>query len=96
MISAAIAGQGIALGRPQLLGSMLSDGRLRVLKVLRAGPVTSHAYWLIKARSNPRPDVLTAARWIKSQAEAVEKQAGGGASIHHARTTDIARLGLET
>ncbi|HEY4038611.1 MAG TPA: LysR substrate-binding domain-containing protein [Burkholderiaceae bacterium] len=77
MIAAAIAGQGIALGRPKLLGPMLSDGRLRVLAAPRAGPATSYAYWLIKARSNPRPDVLTTARWIRSQAEAVEKEAPG-------------------
>lgn len=71
VISAAIAGQGIALGRLQLLGPMLSDGRLQVLTGPRAGPTTSYAYWLIKARSKPRPDVLTTARWISSQAEAI-------------------------
>jgi DNA-binding transcriptional LysR family regulator len=72
VIAAAISGQGIALGRITLLGSMLSDGRLRVLTAPRAGPTTSHAYWLIKARPTPRPDVLTVADWIKSQAESVE------------------------
>ena len=49
---------------------MLSDGRLKILAAPRPGPVTSYAYWLIKARPNPRPDVLTAARWIEAQAEA--------------------------
>jgi LysR family glycine cleavage system transcriptional activator len=65
VIAAAISRQGIALGRITLLGPMLSDGRLRVLTAPRAGPTTSHAYWLIKARPNPRPDVLTVADWIK-------------------------------
>jgi DNA-binding transcriptional LysR family regulator len=69
VISAAIAGQGIALGRLKLLRPMLSDGRLRELTGLRAGPTTSHAYWLIQARAKPRPDVLIIARWIMSQAE---------------------------
>jgi LysR family transcriptional regulator, glycine cleavage system transcriptional activator len=71
-ISAAVTGQGIALGRLKLLGPMLSDGRLQVLLGARAGPTTSHAYWLIKAKSKPRPDVLTTANWIKSQAEAID------------------------
>jgi LysR family glycine cleavage system transcriptional activator len=72
VISAAIAGQGIALGRLKLLCAMLSDGRLRELTGLRAGPATTHAYWLIQARATPRPDVLTTARWIVLQAEASE------------------------
>lgn len=76
VISAAIAGQGIALGRLKLLGPMLSDGRLQVLTGPRAGPTTSYAYWLIKARPKPRADVLTVAEWIRSQAKAVD--AGGG------------------
>ena len=70
MISAAVAGQGIALGRLKLLGALLSDGRLQTLAAPRAGPATTHAYWLIKGRPEPRRDVLTTARWIKSQAEA--------------------------
>jgi len=72
VISAAIAGQGLAIGRVNLLGPMLADGRLQVLAAPRPGPTTSHAYWLIQARPNPRPDVLTAAHWIKAQAEAVD------------------------
>jgi DNA-binding transcriptional LysR family regulator len=68
-ISAAIAGQGIALGRLKLLGPMLSDGRLKVLTAPRAGISIPYAYWLIKAKSRPRTDVLTMARWIRSQAE---------------------------
>ena len=71
VIRAAIAGQGIALGRLKLLGPMLSDGRLRVLTAQRSGLTTSYAYWLIKAKSKPRSDVLTTAHWIKSQAEAI-------------------------
>ena len=72
VITAAVAGQGIALGRVKLLGPMLSNGRLQILSVPRSGPATSHAYWLIKARPSPRPDVLTTARWIEAQAEGVE------------------------
>jgi LysR family transcriptional regulator, glycine cleavage system transcriptional activator len=77
VILAAIAGQGIALGRTQLLGSMLSDGRLNALATPHAGPATNYAHWLIKARSKPREDVLTMARWISSQASAVPVGATG-------------------
>ncbi len=76
VISAALAGQGIALGRLKLLGPMLSDGRLRVLAGPRAGPTTSYAYWLIKARPQPRPDVLTVADWIRSQAAVADYSDG--------------------
>jgi DNA-binding transcriptional LysR family regulator len=74
VINAAAAGQGIALGRGKLLGPMLSDGRLQSLAVPRAGPPTAYAYWLIKAKPNPRPDVVTTARWIEAQAELVESE----------------------
>jgi len=40
------------------------------LPASRPSPVTSYAYWLIKARPNPRPEVLVVARWIEAQAEA--------------------------
>jgi LysR family transcriptional regulator, glycine cleavage system transcriptional activator len=68
VIRAALAAQGIALGRVELLGSILSEGKLKVLTAARAGPITAYGYWLIKAKSKPRPDVLTTARWITSQA----------------------------
>jgi DNA-binding transcriptional LysR family regulator len=71
VIAAAVAGQGIALGRLNLLGPMLSDGRLRVLAGPRAGPATAYAYWLIRARAKPRPDVLTTAEWIRAEAAAI-------------------------
>jgi LysR family transcriptional regulator, glycine cleavage system transcriptional activator len=76
VILAAIAGQGIALGRLTLLGPMLSDGRLKVCSPPRAGLTTSYAYWLIRAKSKPRKDVQTTAHWIRSQAEEIDS--GGG------------------
>jgi LysR family glycine cleavage system transcriptional activator len=72
VIAAAVAGQGIAIGRLKLLGPMLADGRLKILAAPRSGPTTSYAYWLIQARPNPRPDVLTTANWIRAQAEAAD------------------------
>jgi len=68
VIRAAIAGHGIALGRLELVGPMLSDGKLRVLKPPRSGPTSTYGYWLIKAKPKPRADVAVAARWIISEA----------------------------
>jgi LysR family transcriptional regulator, glycine cleavage system transcriptional activator len=78
VIAAALAGQGIAIGRVNLLGPMLADGRLRALTAPRPGPTTSYAYWLIQARPDPRPDVLTTAHWIKAQAETIHSSDSTG------------------
>ena len=72
VIRAAIAAQGIALGRLKLVRPMLADGRLKVLTAPRAGPSQSYGYWLIKAKTKPRPDVITTAHWIRSQAESID------------------------
>lgn len=69
-IQAAIAGQGIALGRLELIGIPLADGRLAAVKMPQPGPVTSHAYWLIRTSSAPRPEVEAVMHWIKEQASA--------------------------
>ena len=76
VIAAAVAGQGIALGRIELLGTMLADGRLRILGESRPGAANSYAYWLLKARPEPRPDVLATIGWIKAQAAATETGEG--------------------
>ena len=77
VIAAAVAGQGIALGRLTLLGPLVSEGRLQALPAPRAGPTTGHAYWLIQARPGPRADVLATARWILAEAAAGETEATG-------------------
>lgn len=68
VIHAAISGQGIAVGRLNLIGPMLSDGRLVALTTPLMTPATPHAYWLIQADSNPRPEVQEVIRWIKEEA----------------------------
>lgn len=75
VIAAAVAGQGVALGILELLQPLLADGRLRVLRVrggIRPGRAPARAYWLIKAKPEPRADVLTTAGWIKAEAAATE------------------------
>lgn len=67
VIQAAIAGQGIALGRLELLGTMLAEDRLVVLSKPR---VVEHdyAHWLVQADPEPREDVLDVMTWVRAQA----------------------------
>ena len=53
IIHAAAAGQGIALGRLNLLREFVADGRLVVLQVPGASPSNDHGYWLFSAEASP-------------------------------------------
>jgi LysR family transcriptional regulator, glycine cleavage system transcriptional activator len=68
MIQAAIAGQGIALGRLELLGSALANGLLKVVEMPQPGPAARHAYWLIRPEGRSRAAVETVADWILAEA----------------------------
>jgi LysR family glycine cleavage system transcriptional activator len=67
-IQAAIAGQGVALGRLELIGDALADGRLRVVPLPQPGPVPQNAYWLIRTAAAPRPEVEAVVEWIEEEA----------------------------
>lgn len=71
VIHAAMAGQGIALGRLELLTPMLSDHRLVVLGTADAAPVDDHAYWLMQADASPRREVSHVIDWIRSESRSV-------------------------
>ena len=70
-IHAAIAGQGIALGRVELIGAALGDGRLARVALPRPGPSSPNAYWLIPAAGRRRAEVGEVARWIRDEAAKV-------------------------
>jgi LysR family glycine cleavage system transcriptional activator len=70
-IQAAIAGQGLALGRLELIRLALADGRLAPVKVPQPGPTTSHAYCMIRTSSAPRSEVDVVVRWIREEARKV-------------------------
>jgi LysR family transcriptional regulator, glycine cleavage system transcriptional activator len=67
-IHAAVAGQGVALGRLELIGDALADGRLVIAPMPQPGPVPGNAYWLIRTGSAPRPEVDEVVRWIEEEA----------------------------
>lgn len=70
-IHAAIAAQGVALGRLELIGAALADRRLATVTIPRPGPVTANAYWLIRTSSAPRAEVEEVIRWIEDEAEKI-------------------------
>jgi LysR family glycine cleavage system transcriptional activator len=68
VVQSAVAGQGIALGRIELMRSMLSEDRLRLVSTPSPGPTNSHAYWLLSAEATPTADVRAVMDWIVSEA----------------------------
>lgn len=68
LVQAAIAGQGVALGRLELIGKGMADGRLQRLETPRPGPASANAYWLLRAEAAARPEVEEVARWIIAEA----------------------------
>ncbi|WP_028998672.1 LysR substrate-binding domain-containing protein [Azohydromonas australica] len=67
LIHAAVAGQGIALGRRVLIAPMLADGRLIALGPPLPAPAD---YWLIQAEANPAPEAREFVDWICAEAAA--------------------------
>lgn len=63
MIQAAIAGQGVALGRLELLSSIIGSRRLQVLAPHRAKTSPS-AYWLVQSGPAARRDIRCVVDWI--------------------------------
>ena len=66
IIHAALAGQGVALGRLPLLQPLIDDGRLVVVDPARTE--TEYAYWLLRADTAPRAAVRRVAEWIAGEA----------------------------
>ena len=70
MIQAALDGQGVALGRLELIQPLLDQGRLVQLAPPKHRGESPHAYWLIRANEHPRDDVQRVAAWIEAEAQA--------------------------
>ncbi len=74
LIQATASGQGIAIGRLELIQPLLAEGRLRVLATPRRLVNAEFAYWLLWADAQPRVAVRKFGEWIL--AEARETAAG--------------------
>lgn len=77
VIHAALAGQGVALGRLELLQPLLAGGQLALLPCSRSPQRSPYAYWLLQADAVARTDVQRVVDWIRAEATAtVELSAG--------------------
>lgn len=70
VIQAALEGQGVALGRLELIAPLLDSGRLVQLSPPQHRADSKHGYWLIRASESPRDDVRHVAQWIETEAHA--------------------------
>ncbi|WP_075795911.1 LysR substrate-binding domain-containing protein [Massilia putida] len=71
VVQAALAGQGVALGRLALIGNLLAEGQLAV--ATRRPPVTTdHGYWLLERRGADSPALAAVRDWILAEAAALE------------------------
>ena len=68
MIHAALAGQGIALGRRELIAGMLDDGRLIALEAPQVGPAPNQIYCLMQADPSPRKEIQAVIDWVFDEA----------------------------
>ena len=74
VIEAALAGQGIALGRMALIEPLLAQKRLIVPAGEKPDLGSGCAYWLGTANSRSRQEVQIVADWIKSEAYEMERR----------------------
>ncbi len=72
VIQAAIAGQGVALGRLALVAPMLADGRLAVLGPHSQAMSDAYGYWLFRHDPAPRREVADVCDWIVAEAVACD------------------------
>ena len=76
VIQAALAGQGLAIGRLELIQPLIDGKQLVVLDELPCTPVKSpNAIWLLHADDEPRDEVLKVAEWIQLEAARVRSWA---------------------
>jgi len=66
VIQAALASQGLALGRIGLLSDIVQSGQLLQISDVSLTK-RDHAYWLLIAEPDPREEVQTVVRWITNE-----------------------------
>ena len=72
---AALAGQGVALGRLALVGKLLAEGQLAVASK-RPPVATDHGYWLLERRGAGSSALSAVRDWILAEAEATRASIG--------------------
>ncbi len=80
VVRAALAGQGVALGRLPLIAELLQDGTL--VAPLDARSHTERAYWLVQAESaRGRPEAQRLADWIARTARGQDDSSIGAGPV---------------
>lgn len=75
VVQAALAGQGVAMGRLALVAGLLDEGKLRLAS--RRPPVqTDHGYWLLTRRDADSPALARVRDWIVAEAAAARAAMG--------------------
>lgn len=77
VIHAAIAGQGIAIGRIELLQSFIDAGQLTRVDLPCTPMRSPNAVWLLVASDTPREAVANVATWIREEAAQVRSWPAG-------------------
>jgi DNA-binding transcriptional LysR family regulator len=75
VVQAALAGQGVALGRLALVSSLLADGKLAVASSRPPVP-TDHGYWLLARRDAGSPALSAVRDWILAEAASAQAAMG--------------------
>jgi LysR family glycine cleavage system transcriptional activator len=85
LIRAALAGQGIALGRMPLLAALVEDGSL--VRLFPNSAASNRAYWVLAGtHAGDRPEVQAFVQWLlKESAAQVSQQAGPEGKATRAR-----------
>ncbi len=83
LIQAAIAGQGVALGRLELLSAPLTGGQLVRVDTDRPPVVSGYGYWLVQGEGAAREEVSVVADWLRECAAQTLQ-------ISHAGPVDVA------
>lgn len=84
VVQAALAGQGIALGRAALVEPLIAEGKLVAVDTGK-GKSSGHAYWLVQAEAAARQEVRDVAQWIVEQARSTAEPIVS--TSQHARPT---------
>ncbi|MFZ6777885.1 LysR substrate-binding domain-containing protein [Undibacterium sp. Ji83W] len=77
LIQAAVAGQGIALGRLELIQDFIADGRLMTLTPGKSQGEYGFAYWLLVSDAGLSTDAVQVKDWLLGEANKTKTQASG-------------------
>lgn len=72
VIHAALAAQGVALARLELILALVENGQLQIVQAPPGKTESPNAYWLLQAQARPRDEVQRVAAWIRAEARAVD------------------------